>query len=700
MPMTIIGVDIGGTFTDIYHINNKTGKQEIHKLATTLDDPAEAALNGIDEICEITETNRSDVEYVLHGTTIATNAVLEHEGVETGMITTEDYRDVIHIGRHQRPQNYSIQQDIPWQANPLVKRRHRKTVPERIVPPGGDIKTELDEESVIKAVEELKAEGIESIAICFLFSYLNEEHEVRAKELAEEVFPEAFVTTSFEVYPQFREFERFTTTAMNAYVGPTVIDYLHRFKTGLKDLAIDAELHIMQSNGGIGTEATVGQVPVNLLYSGPAGGILGGKWRSEATTPAEDDVNVITLDMGGTSADIGIVADDEISEANVRETEIGGYPIMTPMIDITTIGAGGGSIAYVDPGGAFRVGPKSAGADPGPIAYDKGGTEPTVTDAHVALGRIREKFFLGGDMSLNLSDAQRGIERELAEPLDIDSVEASLGALNIVNNNMANAIRSKTIQKGRDPKKFTLVAFGGAGPMHAAELARELDVPKCLIPISPGVLSATGLTTTDIQYDYISTEFTLISEASQEAISSKYDKLLDRALNQMRADGISEEDVSLEMTADCRYEGQGYELKIEVGQNGKLDSLNKIRDRFDEFHLSEFGHNFPDNPVEIVNERIAAVGKIPSSELIEVPEATGPVDEEVITTEEVHFRVNGDVDGYETNFFDRSTLRAGHTINGPAIIGEKDSTTIVPPDFTVTVLQYGDIELEHTGDHQ
>ncbi|WP_331232371.1 hydantoinase/oxoprolinase family protein [Natronorarus salvus] len=696
MQMILVGVDIGGTFTDIYKINNQTGEQEIHKLNTTPEDPSKGALEGIKEICELTDTDPTDIKYVLHGTTIATNAVLEHEGVETGMITTENYRDVIHIGRHQRPQNYSIQQDIPWQAAPLVKRRHRKTVLERIIPPDGDIEIPLDEDAVIQKANGFREENIKSIAICFLFSYLNEEHENRAKELVEEVYPEAYVTTSCEVYPQFREFERFTTTAMNAYIGPTVIEYLNQFKSGLQNVGIDAELHIMQSNGGIGTESTVAQTPVNLLYSGPAGGILGAKWRSGANTAEAEDINVITIDMGGTSADIGIVAGGEISEANVRETEIGGYPIMTPMIDISTIGAGGGSIAYLDQGGAFRVGPKSAGADPGPIAYNFGGTEPTVTDAHVALGRIREEFFLGGDMTLNLEGARKGIKQEIADPLGLDTVEASLGVLNIVNNNMANAIRSKTIQKGRDPQKFTLVGFGGAGPMHTADLARELGVAKCLIPISPGVLSATGLTTTDIQYDYISTEFSLISEAEHDDITAKYDKLIDQATSQITADGIPESDTLLEMTADCRYEGQGYELNIRVGQNGRLDDLETIRNRFDKYHESEFGHNFPHNPVEIVNERVAAVGRIPSSELVEVEQATGPVVDEVITTEEVHFRLDQEIVGYETDFYDRNTLMAGHEIQGPAIIGEKDSTTIVPPDFTATVLDYGDLELVQT----
>ena len=693
--MTIIGVDIGGTFTDIYLVDNEKEEQFIHKVSTT-DDPSEGALKGIREICEMTDTVPDDVDYVLHGTTIATNAVLEHEGVETGMITTENYRDVSHIGRHQRPQNYSIQQDIPWQANPLVKRRYRKTVPERLVPPDGSVETPLDEDAVAQTAKELKQDGVDAIAICFLFSYLNDTHEQQAKEIVEDVYPDAYVTASSEVYSQFREFERFTTTAMNGFIGPAVTDYISRFKNELETFGITADLHIMQSNGGIATEGMVAEKPVSLLFSGPAAGILGGQWRSEASTPADQPTNTITLDMGGTSADIGIIDNGEITEANVRETQIGGYPVMVPMIDIETIGAGGGSIAYVDQGGAFRVGPKSAGANPGPVSYGRGGEEPTVTDAHVTLGRVREEFFLGGEMDLSTEKASDSISEHVAEPLEMDSVEAALGILDIVNNSMANAIRSKTVQKGRDPKKFTLVTFGGAGPMHAADLTRELNIPRALIPLHPGVLSAVGLSTTDIQYDYINTEFSLMADVEQSSLSDTYEDLLEQARDQLRSDGIPRDRMHLEMTADCRYEGQGYELNIAVGTGGDLDDVETIRQRFHEVHEAEFGHNFPQNPVEIVNERVTGYGEIPSSELVKMPEATDPVEEHVLAEEEVHFRHDGEIGAHTTQFYERSSLRAGHEVQGPAIIGEKDSTIVIPPDFTASVLGYGDLELVQT----
>lgn len=693
--MTIIGVDIGGTFTDVFLIDNETEAQAIHKVSTT-DDPSVGALTGIQEICEMTDTPAENVDYVLHGTTIATNAVLEHEGVETGMITTENYRDISHIGRHQRPQNYSIQQDIPWQSNPLTKRRHRKTVPERLTPPDGNVKVPLDEDAVLDAAHELKKEGVEAIAICFLFSYLNDIHEQRAKEIVEEVYPEAYVTASSEVYSQFREFERFTTAAMNAFIGPNVVEYINRFKEELTSYGITADLHIMQSNGGIATKGMAAKKPVSLLLSGPAAGILGGQWRSELSTPTNEDPNTITLDMGGTSADIGIIDEGEVTEANIRETEIGGYPVMAPMIDIETIGAGGGSIAYVDQGGAFRVGPKSAGANPGPASYGRGGTEPTVTDAHVALGRVRPEFFLGGEMDLDTEAAKDAVYKTLANPLDMEMVDAGLGVLDIVNNSMANAIRSKTIQKGRDPANFTLVTFGGAGPMHAADLMRELNIPRAVIPVNPGVLSAVGLTTTDIQYDYVNTEFSLISDLDQDGLRETYDDLADQARTQLRSDGIPRDRTSLELTADCRYEGQGYELNLTVGSSGKIDDVETIRQRFHEAHEAEFGHSFPGNSVEVVNERITGYGELPSSEQVSFPEATTPAADHVLAEEVVHFRDDEESVALETPFFERNDLRASHSIEGPAIIGEKDSTTVVPPNFTATVLAHGDLEITQT----
>ncbi|ELY65523.1 hydantoinase/oxoprolinase family protein [Natrinema versiforme] len=697
--MKLLGVDIGGTFTDVYFVDNETGEQRIHKVSTTPDDPSEGALTGIRELCAMTDTDPGEIDYVLHGTTIATNTVLEYDGVETGMITTENYRDITHIGRHQRPQNYSIQQSVPWQDRPLVERRYKKTVPERIAA-DGSVERELEESAVADAAAEFREAGVDSIAIAFLFSYLNDAHERRAKEIVEEVHPDAYVTTSNEVYPQFREFERFTTTAMNAFVGPPVIEYAARFERQLADLGVDADLHVMQSNGGIATEEMVRQTPVSLLLSGPAAGILGAKWRSDATVPDDEATDVITLDMGGTSADIGIVADDEIVEANVRETEIGGYPVMIPMIDIETIGAGGGSVAYVDPGGAFRVGPESAGAVPGPVAYDRGGEEPTVTDAHVTLGRIRDEFFLGGELGLETAAPREAIESALADPLGIDPIEASLGVLEIVNTNMANAIRSKTVQKGRDPGQFTLVAFGGAGPLHAASIARELDIPRTLVPSNPGVLSAVGLSTTDLQYDRITTEFSLLEAVDRDALREEYAGLTAAVTDQLRDADVDGDRIEVELSADCRYEGQGYELSVPIGTDESVPDLEAIRETFDAMHEAEFGHNFPDNAVELVNLRATARGRLPSSERVPIGDPDAAIDDLAVDTRDVYFGGDGEPTAYATPFVERRALGAGQELAGPAIIAETDSTILVPPDFTARVLEYGDIELRNDAVHQ
>jgi N-methylhydantoinase A/oxoprolinase/acetone carboxylase beta subunit len=403
----------------------------------------------------------------LHGTTIGTNAVLEHDGVLTGMITTEGYRDILHIGRHQRPQHYSIRQEIPWQDRPLARRRHRLTVPERLAPPRGEVLVPLDEEAVREAARTLREDGVEAIAICFLFSYLNAAHESRAREIVQEEFPDCFTCTSAEVAPQFREFERFTTALLNAFVGPRLRDYVRRLEHSLRGQGFAADLHVMCSNGGVATPATVAKIPVSTLLSGPAAGVLGGAWSGALS--GRD--RLITFDVGGTSADIGIVVDGRFAEATARDTWIGGYPVLAPMIDIHTIGAGGGSIAYVDGAGAFRVGPRSAGAELGPAAYARGGIEPTVTDANLVLGRLDPENFLGGAMRLDPSAARRAV-RELAKQLGLGLEEAAEGILTIVNANMANAISSRTVQKGLDPRGFALVVFGGAGPLHGAEVAR------------------------------------------------------------------------------------------------------------------------------------------------------------------------------------------------------------------------------------
>jgi N-methylhydantoinase A/oxoprolinase/acetone carboxylase beta subunit len=678
--MKLIGVDVGGTFTDLIITDSDTQQTEIHKVPTTPEDPSIGATEGIVELCARSGVPPGAIDHIFHGTTIATNSVLQHEGARTGMITSEGYRDIIHIGRHQRPENYSIMQDIPWQSRPLVRRRYRKTVPERLIPPTGEVLVALDEEAVRKAAREFKAEGVEAIAICFLFSYLEPKHEERAREIVLEEYPEAFVTTSARVAPQFREFERFTTAAMNAFIGPKVRHYVQRFGGRLEAAGLTADLHIMGSNGGVATAQTVAELPVVTLLSGPAAGVLGGAW----TAALSGRKRLITFDVGGTSADIGIVIDGQYSEATARDTWIGGYPILIAMIDISTIGAGGGSIAHVDAGGGFKVGPQSAGARPGPACYGQGGDAPTVTDANLALGRLDAENFLGGSMALDIGAAERVIDT-LAERLGIERLEAAEGMLTIMNSNMANAIRAKTVQKGIDPRGFSLVAFGGAGPLHGAEVADMLGIREIVVPPHPGITSAAGLLTTDLKYDQIKTEFQVKGTVDLDKLNRDFQGLATELLDQFASDGLAEADVEQLRFGDLRYVGQGYELRVAIPE-GALDgaALARVWQAFHEIHEQEYGHFFSDSPIEIVNIRLTGIGKMPK--IANPPAPTGgPLDAARAKTAQSVFRVDGALQRLPTNFYIRAKLPPDTAFDGPAVILQKDATTVVPPGWSAVL---------------
>ena len=690
--MRLIGVDVGGTFTDVVFADTDSGTSTIHKVPTTPDDPSEGVLNGILQLCERTGIDAATIDHVLHGTTTATNAVLEYDGAKTGMITSQNYRDIVHIGRHQRPQHYSIRQEIPWQDRPLVKRRYRLTVPERLSAPHGDVLTPLDEDAVREAARKLKADGVEAVAVCFLFSYLDPRHEERARDLILEEYPDCFVTTSSNVTPQFREFERFTTTAMNAFVGPKVRRYVSRLDEQLRAKGLKADLHIMGSNGGVATATMVAERPVLTLLSGPAAGVLGGAWAGELSGRN----NLITFDIGGTSADIGIVADGRFAEATARDTWIAGYPLMVPMIDIHTIGAGGGSIAHIDSGGGFRVGPKSAGARPGPAAYGHGGTEPTVTDANVVLGRLDPDNFLGGEMGLDVAAATKVVQG-LADSLGMSLAEAASGIVTIVNNNMANAIRSRTVQKGIDPRDYALVAFGGAGPLHGAEVARILSIPEVIVPPYPGITSAVGLLTSDLKYETIQTGFHVSGQTDLERVNADYGHMADGLGAQFAADGIAAADVAFERAADIRYVGQGYELRVEVPA-GKIDdaALDSVYEAFHRQHEAEYGHCFRDSPIEIVNLRLAGTAEVPK---IGRPatRSGGSVEEARVKTAPATFRIGAELAQYDTGFYRRDRMPVGEAVPGPAIVLQTDSTTVVPPDCTVTAEANGNLIIKVGG---
>lgn len=686
--MKLIGVDVGGTFTDLVFTDTDKGETVIHKTPTTPDDPSRGVVDGAVELCRRVGVDPASIDHLMHGTTIATNAVLEYDGVEAGLITTEGYRDILHIGRHQRPQHYSIMQEIPWQDRPLVKRRHRKTVSERLAPPRGDVLEPLDEDGVRRAAREFKNAGVKAIAIGFLFSYLNPAHEERAREIVTEEYPDCFVTTSAAVAPQFREFERFTTAAMNAFIGPKVRDYVSHLESAMRESGLGCDLHVMGSNGGAATAKMVAEKPILTLLSGPAAGVLGGAWSGDLS----GHKSLITLDIGGTSADIGITVDGAFAEATARDTWIGGYPVLAPMIDIHTIGAGGGSIAHVDAGGAMRVGPRSAGARPGPAAYGHGGDQPTVTDAHVVLGRLDPRNFLGGEMSLDVG-ASHNVVSTFAAKVGLGLHESAAGILTIVNANMANAIRSRTVQKGLDPRDFALVAFGGAGPLHATDVADLLDIPTVLVPAWPGITSAVGLLTTDLKYDAVKTEFQLSTDIDLARLNDDFATMEADLGAQLAADKVDPAGVTYRRAGDLRYVGQGYELRIAFPTGGVTDAVvAQVLDAFAAAHEAEYGHAFPGSPIEIVNIRVTATG-----EAAKIAPPTFPGGDRVaaatVRRGEAVFATPEGVRTMPTPFLDRFKLPLDTDVPGPAVILQTDTTTVVPPGWTARADAAGNLLL-------
>ncbi len=677
--MKTIGIDVGGTFTDFVYFDHETEHVDVLKISSGKDTAVTIA-EGVRELCAAKGVTPQDIDLVMHGTTVATNAILQYAGAKTGMITTEGFRDVIHIGRHQRPQNYSLQQDIPWQARPLVHREHRLTVRERIIPPNGEVLTPLDRDAVRAAAERFLADGVEAVAICFLFSYLNDEHEQQAAEIVREVMPEAFVSTSSDVVRQFREFERFTTASMNAFVGPEMMTYIERLESELERVGVKAPLHIMQSNGGTATPRVAAHHPVRAILSGPVGGVMGGVW---AQGPVDANGNggggrkLATLDVGGTSADIGIVTDDGLVEARARDTWVAGYPVMVPIIDIHTIGAGGGSIAHLDKAGALHVGPRSAGAHPGPAAYGRGGTQPTVTDANVVLGRLPGT--LAGQLELDTEASHRALEG-LAKAMDRTPVEAAAAVIRIVNENMAAAMRSKTIERGLDPREFLLCAFGGGGPAQAAELAQILDMPEVLIPPHPGVTSATGLLTSDLRYDVGRSYLRDLSEVEPETVEELFGEQERGLRAQLQADGRSDDDIRFDRSADVRYKGQSYELKVPIADTPvTAQTLTALRDDFHRIHAEEFGHALPELEVELVTVKVTGLGLLPHVE----PALARAPGEGASRTADVFFDVDGEIRALDTPIYERAAMAVGEEIEGPAVIVQLDSTTVVPPGATV-----------------
>jgi N-methylhydantoinase A/oxoprolinase/acetone carboxylase beta subunit len=686
--MKRLGVDVGGTFTDLIYVDDESGQVLVHKLPTTPEDPSRGTVQGIQELTADAGQSPAALEQVFHGTTIATNIVIEHNGADVGMITTEGYRDVLHIARHKKPLNFSNYQDLPWQRYPIVRRRYRRTVPERLTGEG-KVLVPLDEGKAREEVRRLKEAGVEAIAVCLLFSFLNPEHEERVAAIVREEFPEAFLSVSSEVLPQYREYERFSTVCLNAYIGPKVARYVHRLEQELQALDVRTGVHLMTSASGVSTTEAAVKRPVNLLMSGPVAGVVGGIWAG-AHAGYE---NVITLDVGGTSADIGLAQSGKLRMKHLLDTKVGPYQAMIPMVDVDTIGAGGGSIAYVDQGGIFRVGPRSAGADPGPAAYGRGGTEATATDAMVVLGWLQPEAFLGGGMELQSALAGKAIEEGPAQALGVGAEEAAMGAVEILTHSMVQSIEENSVRKGFDPRDFALVAEGGAGPMFAAQIAVEVGTPNVLVPPYPGVTAAMGLLATDMVYEYGATTYQRLSALDAAELEGRFAELEAEARAQLEHDGIPPDRMLIQRVVDARYAGQGYELRVDVG-SGTIDEqwVEKLRADFHDIHEREYSRRFEESDIEVPNVRVRGVGLMPPLKTAQLEQGGETPPEAALRHEgTAWFRVDGELRELPTRYYDRAELKAGNRVEGPAIVHQYDSTTLIPPGLTAVIDEFGNI---------
>lgn len=678
------GIDVGGTHTDLVMLDHDTGRLTVAKVPTTVADPSRGAVQVLAAHAAAEGVAPDAIARFAHGTTVATNIALEHAGARVGLITTHGFRDILHIARHKRPQTFSLQLDLPWQSHPLVPRRWRLTVPERIVPPG-DVLVPLDEDAVRAAVRALLGEGVEAIAVCFLHAYLNPAHELRAGQIVAEEAPELFLSLSHRVVPQYREYERFSTTALNAYVGPRTARYLGRMEGALGEAGISAPVHLMQSSGGAATLAAAVERPVSLLMSGPAAGLIGGIWVGRS---AGFD-SVITLDVGGTSADICVAPEGQLLTRHILDTRLGDYHAMVPMAEIDAIGAGGGSIAWIDAGGQFHVGPRSAGADPGPVAYGRGGAEPTATDCLLTLGWLDPARFLGGAMALDAGAARAAVAGKIAAPLGQTPEDAAAGAIRILTHSMVQAAEINSVRRGYDPRDFALVAFGGAGPLFAAEIAAELGVPHIVIPPTPGLTSALGLLVSDIAYERAQTVMATTAAPDDAALAAGFASLEKEIAAQLAHDGFAPAETRLIREAECRYQGQGYELPVAVPAGPVTGATwQAIRAAFDAAHSRRYGKAFPEKAVQIVNIRVRGIGPAPRLAPA-VPEPAGGEAQPTTTAPAIF---GGQA--HPTPRYDRAELRPGHGLTGPAIVDQMDTTTVIPPGFAARVDAAGNLVME------
>ena len=677
-----VAVDVGGTFTDIVLRNLATNEQRVHKTPSTPEDPSTGFLTGLREILAANSVEASQVKHVFHGTTIATNAILESKGSPVGLLVSDGFKFVLEIGRHGTPRlvnpNSWVKPDRPVRPRDIVE------VPERM-DFKGEVLAPLDEEAVRTAARRFRAGGITSIAVSFLHSYANPDHENRARELILEEYPNAQVSISSEVLAVFREYERTITTVLNAYVMPLVSSYIGSLESSLRANGIDASFSIMKSNGGmIGAGAAVRQ-PVHTALSGPAAGVMAALQIAKNTGVT----NSISFDMGGTSTDVSLLR--EGSPTTNLAGRLGNWPIQLPMLDIVTIGCGGGSIANVSPYGSLSVGPASAGAVPGPVCYAKGGTAPTVTDANLILGRINNQI-AGGTLPLDAAAAARSIQEQIAAPLNMDLHAAASGILSIANNTMVGAIRNVSVERGHDPREFSLVAYGGAGPMHAIDVARLLGINQVVAPLHPGIASAYGLLVAELKNDYARTSLQTPPDYDLDGMERVYAEMEGEGSDWLREEGVPRDRHVFSRWADLRYAHQGSEVTMAFSSTQvTAKAIHEVIEVFHNRHQQLFGFAL-DQPVEIVTLRVAASGDVGSVDMPRLSCGLDAPDKAIASQRQVFFDEAG---GFvPCGVYDRDRLAPGYSIDGPAILEGMDSTVLINPGWTGKIDEYGNCIME------
>lgn len=669
-----ISTDVGGTFTDGVMLDEKTGQIKISKVLTT---PSNQAIGTIEGITKF-GVSLEEVSFLVHGTTAVINALIEGKGAKTALITTEGFRDILEIGRSNRLEMYDALYKKP---SPLVPRFLRFGIRERINA-AGEIQIPLDINALDEIVVKIKQHKVEAVAVCLLNAYSNPRHEEEIGKYIQYCYPEIAVSLSNDITRRYYEYERTSTTVQNAYVMPVVKRYLQSMEDELQEKGYQNALQIMQSNGGVMTSKVARTIPISMVESGPAAGAMG----ASALANILGYKNVISYDMGGTTAKTAIITGGlpETTESYAVEER----PILLPVIDLREIGAGGGSIAWVDEAGALHVGPQSAGADPGPACYRGGGVEPTVTDANLHLGQLNPKNFLGGEMEIDTELAKESFKK-IAGYFNISTEEAALGVIKIVNTNMAALLQSMTVKRGYDPREFALVAIGGAGPLHAASIAQELNIPTVIVPMNSGVFSAWGMLMCDLRHDFALTHIKPLKEARIENMNSMYRDLEAKLQDIFRQENVRDEDITITHQLDLRYVGQEHTLSVIISDDVTEEAKIKAGHEFDALHLASYGHNAPEEPKEVVSLRIIGIGKVNKPAIQELAQGGKEPPSDAMTGDRPVYRGNGKYENFK--IYRREKLLANNYIVGPAVVEETTATTIIENDQTCTVDQYGNL---------